>query len=966
MDERLQAILKKVWPEWEPEREIGGGAFGTVWQAVRRDLAGESRAAIKVITVPQGDEDIAAIRAEGYSPEQTRDYFRKVAADYASEIQLLESVKGYTNIVAIDDYKIIHDEEEERWYILIRMELLQKVDYQSMQEAEIVQLGIEICTALSVCREKNIVHRDIKPDNILMNDTRHYKLGDFGVARSLGESTNGMSVKGTPNYMAPEAYKALLRKTDIDAAAKADIYSLGMVMYWIGNGTRLPFMPDKQIPTMKDREEAFSRRIGGEELPPPAKVSGRLQEIILKACAYEPVDRYGSAAEMRAELETLLQMNAPIPTAEPAANTKNRKKLIAAVAALIVMIGLLCALVLPKVLPPRSQEAESGRVVSAEQAPEERMIHITLTAPETLQNHEQYNAVKELLKERLNVFAGGKAYQITEQEGTFELYLPADLFGNETVENVLRCYLTRPVRLYLQDKSSSTDAMEVPRDALAGVEVLTGSIPGVDASEHGIEDTTYRYIKLVLSNEFAEAHQETYSAWKNPIFSQDVEDFPNYYFYHLTFPAGDGKTFYLLNNDNGGRGTFTDLVAFNLQHDSYPESISFNVDLNSMIQWETALEDGTYKGKLQCGANDFEEGTITFTLKYYGDDMTEGKLLDLRNALGTNLDALGQPYAFGMQIDGTNSVFAIKTLPARINDDIVELLGGSFRLLFRTEKYEESVASSKSLRLEQDEKNRLTLYARDDWDYLREDIRKLAQTADQETESVYLFAEHGDADFPILRTGAKHAAGPEKELPVDLTVIRNGRIVPMERTVENEWMIGFLQAVLETRSRLDSLQYFHARMNPDAKGETPKGDSLLPNLYSDAGEINNIIQKIRPEAEMSYQEGELKVQLHLPVDEQFPAKAAELTSKIYEALAGNDYYTNGIMIFLADEETGERARVAFDRRYGWITSSGETHEEEGKYRYTILIGGGKFEAYAAATEEELAKTEWHQTLKSLL
>ena len=188
----------------------------------------------------------------------------------------------------------------------------------------------------------------------------------------------------------------------------------------------------------------------------------------------------------------------------------------------------------------------------------------------------------------------------------------------------------------------------------------------------------------------------------------------------------------------------------------------------------------------------------------------------------------------------------------------------------------------------------------------------------------------------------------------------------MERTVENEWMIGFLQAVLETRSRLDSLKYDHARMNPDAKGETPKGDSLLPNLYSDAGEINSLIRKIRPEAEMSYQEGELKIQLHLPVDEQFPAKAAELTSKIYEALAGNDYYTNGIMIFLADEETGERARVAFDRRYGWITSSGETQEEEGKYRYTILISGGKFEAYAASTEEELAKTEWHQTLKSLL
>ena len=140
MDDRLQEILKKVWPEWELEKEIGGGSFGTVWQAVRRDLAGESRAAIKVIMVPQGDEDIAAIRAEGYSPGQTSDYFRKVVADYTKEIQLLDSVKGYTNIVGIENYKIIHSEEEDRWYIFIRMELLQRVDYRSMQEDELVQL----------------------------------------------------------------------------------------------------------------------------------------------------------------------------------------------------------------------------------------------------------------------------------------------------------------------------------------------------------------------------------------------------------------------------------------------------------------------------------------------------------------------------------------------------------------------------------------------------------------------------------------------------------------------------------------------------------------------------------------------------------------------------------------------------------------------------------------------------------
>ena len=57
---------------------------------------------------------------------------------------------------------------------------------------------------------------------------------------SRTKATFRLSVKGTPNYMAPEVYKAEIGHSDIDAAAKADTYSLGLVLYWIGNGTRLP------------------------------------------------------------------------------------------------------------------------------------------------------------------------------------------------------------------------------------------------------------------------------------------------------------------------------------------------------------------------------------------------------------------------------------------------------------------------------------------------------------------------------------------------------------------------------------------------------------------------------------------------------------------------------------------------------------------------------------------------------
>ena len=168
MQENVRDILKRTWPEWEIEEAIGGGSFGTVYRVVRTDMAGTTRAAVKVVVIPRDDEEIEAIQAEGYSRAQTYSYFQKVVQDYTSEIKLLDSVKGYTNIIAIDDYRIVESGDELCWYILIRMELLNKVDFRSMDEKEIIRLGIDICTALDVCRKKNIVHRDIKPENILV------------------------------------------------------------------------------------------------------------------------------------------------------------------------------------------------------------------------------------------------------------------------------------------------------------------------------------------------------------------------------------------------------------------------------------------------------------------------------------------------------------------------------------------------------------------------------------------------------------------------------------------------------------------------------------------------------------------------------------------------------------------------------------------------------------------------------
>lgn len=306
----MQKIIRQVWPDWELIGKIGAGSFGTVYKARRQDMAGTSYAAIKVSIIPKDSAEMEELRAEGMTPEQTFTYYQGVVKDYSEEIKLMNSVRNCKNIVALEDYKILRVKEKTAWYIFIRMELLtplvKKVAETGMKEKDIIKLGIDLCTALDICSRKNIVHRDIKPDNIFVNEFGDYKLGDFGVARNLERMTMGMSMKGTPNYMAPEVYKSLLKQTDFAAACKVDIYSLGMVLYWLSNGSRLPFLPtNKQIATADDRQNALFRRMGGEELPPPYLASPALQKIILKACAYDANDRYASARDMLSALKKL-------------------------------------------------------------------------------------------------------------------------------------------------------------------------------------------------------------------------------------------------------------------------------------------------------------------------------------------------------------------------------------------------------------------------------------------------------------------------------------------------------------------------------------------------------------------------------------------------------------------------------------------------------------------------------------
>lgn len=322
MDKQLPV---SVWPEWKIIEKIGEGSFGKVYKAQRSEQGTTFYSAIKVISIPSSQSELNSVRSESGNDQSAREYFHSLVEECIQEVSTMEYFRGNSHVVSVEDYKVVEYLDDIGWDIYIRMEYLTSfLDYcagKQLSEEEVIQLGIDLCKALEYCQKQNIIHRDIKPENIFVSRFGEFKLGDFGIARELERSMSALSKKGTFSYMAPEMYKG----ESYDS--RADIYSLGIVLYKLRNRNRLPFLNlEKQLITYRDKENALTRRMSGEPLPNPGDASLGFAQVVLKACEYHREDRYEDAAEFRKALEGLKYNRVPVEaetmTSQPIAETE--------------------------------------------------------------------------------------------------------------------------------------------------------------------------------------------------------------------------------------------------------------------------------------------------------------------------------------------------------------------------------------------------------------------------------------------------------------------------------------------------------------------------------------------------------------------------------------------------------------------------------------------------------------------
>jgi len=274
---------------WEGTRQIGHyllldivgeGGMAIVWEA--RDLTTQQKVAFKMLKT-------------GILPARDFDIIRR---RFAREIKTLSFLQ-HPAIVPILDY----GEEEGIPYLVMPFlqggTLSQHIEQGPLPWREAVRLLIPIADALAYAHEQGIIHRDVKPSNILLDEQGQPLLSDFGVARLLNPeattqlTTTGVSL-GTPAYMAPE--QALGKSID----GRADVYSLACVLYELITGEP-PYTADTPMGILLQHLQAPPPPLTGKA---PQAPKG-LERLLTKALAKDPKDR-PTMATFRQALETLL------------------------------------------------------------------------------------------------------------------------------------------------------------------------------------------------------------------------------------------------------------------------------------------------------------------------------------------------------------------------------------------------------------------------------------------------------------------------------------------------------------------------------------------------------------------------------------------------------------------------------------------------------------------------------------